>query len=107
MKILKMLVLMMLMISQSAYSQTAELNTNKEASTIETISKTAEKTTLTLSIPMMGNIRVHQASKQLREATGPLHTEEHYSHLELVSHTDKKEEQDTDTCIDYPGDNNK
>ena len=107
MKILKMLVLMMLMISQSAYSQTAELNTNKAASNIETISKTAENTTLTLSIPMMGNIRVHQASKQLRDATGPLHTEEHYGHLELVSHTDKKEEQDTDTCIDYPGDNNK
>ena len=107
MKILKMLVLMMLMIAQSAYSQTATLNTNKAASNIETISKTAENTTLTLSIPMMGNIRVHQASKQLREATGPLHTEEHYGHLELVSHSDKKQEHHNDTCTDYPGDNNK
>ena len=107
MKILKMLVLMMLMISQSAYSQTATLNTNKAASTIETINKTAENTTLTLSIPMMGNIRVHQANKQLREATGPLHTEEHYGHLELVSHSDKKQEHHNDTCTDYPVDKNK
>ena len=106
MKILQMIIFIMLMIAQSAYSQTAEQNTNKAATTIETINKTAENTTLTLSIPMMGNIRVHQASKQLRDVTGPLHTEEHYSHLELVSHSDKKQEQDTDTCIDYPGDKN-
>ena len=104
MKTLKNLIFFMLLISQSAYAQTAEQNNNKTAATTETINKSTENNSLTLSIPMMGNIRVPQADKQLRESTLPLHVKEDYGQVELLSQRDSKEEHNADSSIDYPGD---
>ena len=92
------------MITQSAYAQTAEQNTNPTASTSETINNSRANNTLTLSIPMMGNITIHQANKQLRESTRPLHVKEDYGQVEFLSHRDSKEEQNADCIKDYPAD---
>ena len=104
MKTLNILVFLILMVSQSAYAQTAEQNNNNTAATTEIINKSTENNALILSIPMMGNIRVHQADKQLREATLPLHVKEDYGQVEFLSHRENKEEHNRDSCKDYPGD---